>query len=73
MTRAVVILDSPRNRQRAHVWIDKAPHATRVEMKAAETIVHLRRELPRRVRSMVPAHVWALMKPYGLERRDDER
>lgn len=45
----------------------------RVEMKAAETIVHLRRELPRRVRSMVPAHVWALMKPYGLERRDDER
>jgi coenzyme F420 hydrogenase subunit beta len=45
----------------------------RVEMKAAETIVHLRREQPRRVRSMVPPHVWALMKPYGLAPRDDER
>jgi coenzyme F420 hydrogenase subunit beta len=45
----------------------------RVEMKAAETIVHLRRELPRRLRHMVPPHVWALMKPYGLAPRDDER
>lgn len=45
----------------------------RVEMKAAETIVHLRREQPRRVRTMVPKHVWELMKPYGLERNDDER
>jgi coenzyme F420 hydrogenase subunit beta len=45
----------------------------RVEMKAAETIVHLRREQPRRLRSMVPPHVWALMKPYGLAPRDDER
>ena len=32
---------------------------TRVEMKAAETVIHLRRERPRRVKSMVPAHVWA--------------
>jgi coenzyme F420 hydrogenase subunit beta len=45
----------------------------RVEMKAAETIVHLRREQPRRVRSMVPPHVWKLMEPYGLTPRDDER
>ena len=42
-------------------------------MKAAETIVHLRREQPRRVRSMVPPHVWKLMEPYGLTPRDDER
>ena len=39
---------------------------TRVEMKAIETVLHLRRELPRRMRSMVPAHVWALVQPYGL-------
>ncbi len=39
---------------------------TRVEMKAAETILHLRREKPRRMRSMIPGHVWALMAPYGL-------
>ncbi len=39
----------------------------RVEMKAVETIVHLRREMPRKMRNMVPAHVWALVKPYGLE------
>jgi coenzyme F420 hydrogenase subunit beta len=45
---------------------------TRVEMKAAETIIHLRREMPRRMRSMVPSHVWKLVKPYGLEPRDGE-
>jgi len=38
----------------------------RVEMKAAETILHLRRQRPRRMKFMIPAHVWALMKPYGL-------
>lgn len=48
MTRAVVILDSPRNR-RAHVWIDKAPHATRVEMKASK------RSLPQNAR------MWAML------------
>ncbi len=45
---------------------------TRVEMKAAETIIHLRRERPRRLRSMVPPHVWALVRPYGLEPGADE-
>jgi coenzyme F420 hydrogenase subunit beta len=44
----------------------------RVEMKAVETIVHLRRERPRRLRSMVPAHVWRLVAPYGLAPRSDE-
>jgi coenzyme F420 hydrogenase subunit beta len=39
----------------------------RVEMKALETIVHLRREAPRKIRYMVPAHVWPLVGPYGLE------
>jgi coenzyme F420 hydrogenase subunit beta len=39
---------------------------TRLEMKAAETIIHLRRERPRRVKFMVPPHVWALVKGYGL-------
>ena len=45
----------------------------RVEMKAAETILHLRRERPRRMKAMIPAHVWALMKPYGLTPREGER
>jgi coenzyme F420 hydrogenase subunit beta len=39
-----------------------------VEMKAVETVLHLRRAYPRRLRTMVPAHVWALVKPYGLTR-----
>lgn len=39
---------------------------TRVEMKAAETVIHLRRTLPRRMKHMIPRHVWALVKPYGL-------
>jgi len=45
----------------------------RVEMKAVETILHLRREQPRRLKSMVPAHVWALVAAYGLKPRDGER
>ncbi len=45
---------------------------TRLEMKAAETIIHLRREKPRRVRNMVPEHVWALVAPYGLAKREED-
>lgn len=45
----------------------------RVEMKAVETVVHLRREQPARMKSMVPAHVWTLVEPYGLKPEDDER
>ena len=44
----------------------------RVEMKACETVVHLRREVPRRVRAMVPPHVWSLVAPYGLARAPGE-
>jgi coenzyme F420 hydrogenase subunit beta len=45
----------------------------RVEMKALETLVHLRREMPARVRSMVPAHVFRLARSYGLEQTSHER
>jgi coenzyme F420 hydrogenase subunit beta len=45
----------------------------RLEMKAAETVIHLRRAHPRRLRAMVPAHVWALVRPYGLTPRDGEQ
>ncbi len=38
----------------------------RVEMKAAETILHLRREEPAKIKKMVPDHVWNLAAPYGL-------
>jgi len=44
----------------------------RVEMKAAETIVHLRREHGARLKNMVPLHVWALVRPYGLIPLPDE-
>ena len=46
---------------------------TRVEMKAAESVLYLRQMAPRRLRSMVPAHVWALVAPYGLAPRDAEQ
>jgi coenzyme F420 hydrogenase subunit beta len=45
---------------------------TRVEMKAIETILHLRQQMPRRMRNMVPPHVWALVAPYGLAPKDGE-
>lgn len=38
----------------------------RVEMKAAETVLHLRRQARARMKSMIPAHVWRLAAPYGL-------
>jgi coenzyme F420 hydrogenase subunit beta len=45
----------------------------RVEMKAVETVLHLRRQFPQRMKNMIPAHVWALVKPYGLEPGDGEQ
>ena len=45
----------------------------RVEMKAVETVLHLRRQAPRRMKSMVPPHVWALVARYGLTARDGEQ
>jgi len=45
----------------------------RVEMKAAETVLHLRRAHPRRMRRMIPDHVWRLVAPYGLAPKDGER
>jgi coenzyme F420 hydrogenase subunit beta len=38
----------------------------RVEMKAVETMLHLQREEPARMKRMVPKHVIHLVKPYGL-------
>lgn len=38
----------------------------RLEMKAIETVLHLRRAKPAMVKNMVPKHVWALVAPYGL-------
>jgi coenzyme F420 hydrogenase subunit beta len=45
----------------------------RVEMKAVETILHLRRAHPRRMKSMIPGHVWRLAEAYGLAPREGER
>lgn len=44
----------------------------RVEMKAIETILHLRREHPARIKNMVPAHVWRVAAKYGLTPDRDE-
>ena len=46
---------------------------SRVEMKAIETVVHLRRSQPRRMRAMIPAHIWTLVAPYGLAPAADEQ
>ncbi len=45
----------------------------RLEMKAAETILHLRRNAPKKMKNMIPAHVWALAEPYGLTAKEDEK
>lgn len=43
----------------------------RVEMKACETVVHLRRAIPAKARNMIPDHIWPLVAPYGLKRDED--
>ena len=45
----------------------------RIEMKAIETILHLRRAFPARMKNMVPAHVWRAAARYGLTPGPDER
>jgi coenzyme F420 hydrogenase subunit beta len=45
----------------------------RVEMKAAETVLHLRREHPARMARMVPDHVWQVLNPYGIKPLGPER
>jgi hypothetical protein len=44
----------------------------RVEMKAIETVLLLRRAHPRRLRSMVPGHVWSLVRSYRLMPSQEE-
>ncbi len=44
----------------------------RVEMKAAETVLHLRRAEPAKMKNMVPRHVWNLAKSYDLSPDDGE-
>lgn len=46
---------------------------TRLEMKAAETVIHLRREQPGKIKNMVPAHVWRLLEAYGLRPAEGEQ
>jgi len=38
----------------------------RVEMKAVETVLHLRAQRPRLMRHMIPQHVWLIVHRYGL-------
>jgi coenzyme F420 hydrogenase subunit beta len=45
---------------------------TRVEMKAIETVLHLRREQPAKMASMVPGHIWPLVEPYGIKPGEQE-
>lgn len=45
----------------------------RLEMKAVETVLHLRREQPGKMRNMIPGHVWALAEPYGVAPLAGER
>jgi coenzyme F420 hydrogenase subunit beta len=46
---------------------------TRLEMKAIETVLHLRREEPQRMKNMIPDHVWQLTARYGLTSDSQER
>jgi len=45
---------------------------TRVEMKAIEAVIHLRREQPAKMASMIPKHIWPLVEPYGIKPSESE-
>ena len=44
----------------------------RIEMKAIESIIHLRNTAPHKIKNMVPNHLWKLSRKYGLEPQFDE-
>ncbi|MEM9731936.1 MAG: Coenzyme F420 hydrogenase/dehydrogenase, beta subunit C-terminal domain [Pseudomonadota bacterium] len=44
----------------------------RVEMKAVETVLHLRQSLPKRMKHMIPPHIWKLVAPYDVQPQEDE-
>jgi coenzyme F420 hydrogenase subunit beta len=46
---------------------------TRIEMKAIETVLFLRRHHRRRMRNMIPPHIWDLVARYGIYPRIGER
>lgn len=45
----------------------------RVEMKAIETVLHLRRAARAKMKNMIPDHVWRLVAAYGLRPEAGER
>ncbi|MBO6603725.1 MULTISPECIES: Coenzyme F420 hydrogenase/dehydrogenase, beta subunit C-terminal domain [Paracoccaceae] len=45
----------------------------RVEMKAIETVLHLRRAHGAKMKNMVPEHVWRVAARYGLTPKEGER
>ena len=45
----------------------------RVEMKAAETILHLRRTAQAKMKNMIPDHVWKIARTYDLQPEPGER
>ncbi len=45
----------------------------RVEMKAIETVLHLRHAARAKMKHMIPAHVWRLVEPYGLQPEPGEQ
>ncbi|QWD06988.1 coenzyme F420 hydrogenase [Polynucleobacter paneuropaeus] len=44
----------------------------RIEMKAIESIIHLRNTAPHKIKNMVPGHIWKLAQAYGLRVSSDE-
>jgi coenzyme F420 hydrogenase subunit beta len=45
----------------------------RLEMKAIETVLHLRSEYPAKMKNMIPNHVWSIVEPYDLKPGDGEK
>ena len=44
----------------------------RIEMKAIESVIHLRNTAPHKIKNMVPDYIWKITKSYGLEPQYDE-
>ncbi len=44
----------------------------RIEMKAIESVIHLRQIAPHKIKNMIPPHLWKLVRTYGLKPQYDE-
>jgi hypothetical protein len=75
MSEAARISRTSKNhdRSREEAGTNAASPASRPEMKAIDTVLHLRTQKPLRLRHMVPTQLWRFTLSCGIKPKSNER